>query len=76
MSWGDQGGSDIVVFTTVLVLGHVQAHFSAVEVPKFTFHTFAGYVRLVDGCIITGLEYGTERWNGKWNGTVSIYSCS
>ena len=27
--------------------------------------------------LITGLEYGTERWNGKWNGTVNVqcYSC-
>ena len=26
--------------------------------------------------LITGMEYGTERWNGKWNGTVNIHSCS
>ena len=25
--------------------------------------------------LITGLEYGTERWNGKWNGTVN-WRCS
>ena len=26
--------------------------------------------------LITGMEYGTEQWNGKWNGTVNIHSCS
>ena len=30
----------------------------------------------VGASLITGMEYGTERWNGKWNGTVNIYSCS
>ena len=26
--------------------------------------------------LIAGMEYGTEQWNGKWNGTVNIHSCS
>ena len=26
--------------------------------------------------LITGLEYGTERWNEKWNGIVNIHNCS
>ena len=26
--------------------------------------------------LITGMEYGMERWNGKWNGTVNVHSCS
>ena len=26
--------------------------------------------------LIAGMEYGTERWNGKWNGTVNIHSYS
>ena len=24
--------------------------------------------------LIAGMEYGMERWNGKWNGTVSVHS--
>ena len=23
--------------------------------------------------LIVGLEYGKERWNGKWNGTVKVH---
>ena len=26
--------------------------------------------------LITGIGYGTEQWNGKWNGTVDVHSCS
>ena len=26
--------------------------------------------------LIAGMEYGMERWNGKWNGTVNVHSCS
>ena len=26
--------------------------------------------------LIAGMEYGMERWNGKWNGTVNVYSYS
>ena len=26
--------------------------------------------------LIAEPEYGMERWNGKWNGTVNIHSCS
>ena len=26
--------------------------------------------------LIAGMEYGMERWNGKWNGTVHVHSCS
>ena len=26
--------------------------------------------------LIAGLEYGMEQWNGKWNGTMSVQSCS
>ena len=26
--------------------------------------------------LIAGMEYETEQWNGKWNGTVNIHSCS
>ena len=26
--------------------------------------------------IINGLEYGNEQWNGKWNETVKVHSCS
>ena len=35
-------------------VGHVQARFSAVKVLKFTFHTCAGRVRLVDACLSAG----------------------
>ena len=31
---------------------------------------------VVQVSLIAELEYGTERWNGKWNGTVNIHSCS
>ena len=24
--------------------------------------------------LVAGLEYGTERWNGKWNRTVNVHS--
>ena len=30
----------------------------------------------VRASLITGMEYGMERWNGKWNGTVNVHSCS
>ena len=33
-------------------------------------------VRVRGASLIAGLEYGTEQWNGKWNGTVNIHSCS
>ena len=26
--------------------------------------------------LITGLEYGIEQWNGKWNGTVNVHNYS
>ena len=26
--------------------------------------------------LIAGLEYGMEQWNGKWNGTMNVQSCS
>ena len=26
--------------------------------------------------LIAGLKYGVERWNGKWNQTVNVHSCS
>ena len=26
--------------------------------------------------LIAGLEYGMERWNGKWNGTVNVHNYS
>ena len=26
--------------------------------------------------LIAGLEYGKERWNGKWNGTVNVHNYS
>ena len=26
--------------------------------------------------LIAGMEYGMERWNGKWNGTVNVHSYS
>ena len=26
--------------------------------------------------LITGLEYGMERWNGKWNGTMNVHNYS
>ena len=26
--------------------------------------------------LITGLEYGMEWWNGKWNGTVNVHNYS
>ena len=26
--------------------------------------------------LIAGMEYGMEWWNGKWNGTVNVHSCS
>ena len=26
--------------------------------------------------LITGLEYGMERWNGKWNRTVNVHNYS
>ena len=31
---------------------------------------------VVRASLITGMEYGMERWNGKWNGTVNVHSCS
>ena len=26
--------------------------------------------------LIGGMEYGAEHWNGKWNGTANVHSCS
>jgi len=26
--------------------------------------------------LITGLKYGMERWNGKWNGMVNVHNYS
>ena len=31
---------------------------------------------LLRASLIAGMEYGTEQWNGKWNGTANIHSCS
>ena len=33
-------------------------------------------VHVVGVSLIAGMEYGMERWNGKWNGTVNIHSYS
>ena len=34
-------------------------------------------VIIADGVsLIAGMEYEMEWWNGKWNGTVKVHSCS
>ena len=38
----------------------------------------AAFIMIFIFCVslIAALEYGMERWNGKWNGTVNVHSCS
>ena len=42
---------------------------------RFDLHHTRGMSTIPSGAsLIAELEYGTERWNGKWNGTVKVHS--
>ena len=45
----------------------------AIEKPYKYMAEFRGFGRV---SLIAGMEYVMERWNGKWNGTVNVYSYS
>ena len=46
--------------------------FFLVLVPN-TYMYYACYIWV---SLIAGMEYGMERWNGKWKGTVNVHSYS
>ena len=39
-------------------------------------NTYMYYACYIWVSLITGMEYGMERWNGKWKGTVNVHSYS
>ena len=55
---------------------HIKCSRTKQEAKVFsTIHGEGMYVEC-GASLIAGLEYGMERWNGKWNVTVNIHSCS
>ena len=40
----------------------------------FSVYIIVSVPYMAGASLIAGLEYGMDRWNGKWNGTVIIHN--
>ena len=67
---------DIATTFDTMWAGMAMAAVSNNTSPRFWNH-FRTELQIGDkrgASLIAGLEYGMERWNGKWNGTVRVHS--
>ena len=58
--------------TYICLLHITHAHFR-IQLAMI-YHTESDLLKLAS--LITGLEYGMEWWNGKWNETVNVHNYS
>jgi len=55
----------------------LQENFAKIEIASDAIFRHQIHMFCVVGVsLIAGLEYGMERWNGKWNGMVNVHNYS